>query len=321
LNKKVLIIRFNSIGDVVLTSPVAEILNAKGYEVHYLIKSSFSSLLYSNPNIYKVWELKENLNEIIGYLKFENFDFIVDLHNNLRSLKVRAALKVKSFSLKKPRLKYFLLTKFGIKLKPEPHIVHRFLKVVEPLVGKVNNPKTNFYFNDKNKQALLNTLPEKYITIAVGAAFVTKTILPEKLIEFIKRSGKQIVLIGGEKDVEAAHFIQEKSDEFVINLVGLLSISDSAHIIKNSELLLSGDTGMMHIGAALNIPMVNVFGSTHSILGYTPFYGDKGNKSSIIENKTLACRPCTKQGNKSCPKGHFKCMKSISVDQMLKVIQ
>jgi len=321
VKKKILIIRFNSIGDIVLTSPVSEALNAAGYEVHYLVKSLFASLLKSNPNITKVWELKSDLNETIHELKKIEFFAVVDLHNNLRSSKVKRALSIKSYTFKKPRIKYFLLTKFGMKFKPEPHIVNRFLYVIEPLIGKVENVNTSFYFDPVKSNFDFKVLPENFMAIAVGAAFKTKMIPTHKLIQLIDESTLNVVLIGGPADCERAHKIVSKTKRKIINLVGEISISDSAKVIQNCQMLVSGDTGMMHIGAALNVPMVNVFGSTHPILGYTPFYGNSENKSVIIQNPDLSCRPCTKQGSDACPKGHFKCMNSISVDEMLNVIQ
>lgn len=321
MNKKVLIIRFNSIGDVVLTTPVIEALAKNGYEVHYLAKSAFSILLKPNPNVEKVWEFKGDLDSIISDLKNEEFDLVIDLHNNYRSSKVKRALKKESLTFKKPRIKYFLLTKLGINVKPEPHIVRRFLNVIRPIVGEVDHPKMSFYFESPSDTFTKLILPSKFIVIAVGTAFQTKTIPIHKLVAFIQGLSKKVVLIGGDDDLNRSHTIQENCKAELMNLVGKLSISDSARLIEKSELLVSGDTGMMHIGAALNVPMLNIFGSTHPILGYTPFYGKDENKSVIVENNNLRCRPCTKQGQNKCPKGHFKCMNDISVDQMLKVIQ
>jgi len=321
LKEKVLIIRFNSIGDIVLTTPVVDALYAKGYEVHYLVKSSFASLLTPNPNIFKVWELQSDLSSVIANLKLEDFDFIIDLHNNLRSSKVKRSLKVKSYTFDKPRIKYFLLTRLGIRLKPEPHIVNRFLSVIKPIVGSVKNAETTFFFNVFSDKLDLEALPKSYIVIAVGAAFKTKTIPTDKLAEFINKCDDEIVLIGGADDVGNANLVVENSNRKIINLVGVISLSDSARVVHKSKMLITGDTGMMHIGAALDVPMINIFGSTHQILGYTPFYGKNTNKSTIIENTELSCRPCTKQGRDYCPKGHFKCMNAISVDQMLNVIQ
>ena len=306
--KKVLVIRFNSIGDIVLTSPTIRALAKNGYEVHYLVKHVFATLLKTNPFVTKIWTLKDDLNFVIHNLKTENFDFIIDLHNNLRSVRVKSALGVKSYTLHKPRLKYWLLTNFGVNIKPEPHIVRRFLNVAEPLTGKIESPNLEFYFDNKVTGRLISDLPPNYICIAIGAAFKTKMILTNKLVEIINSINDDVVLIGGKVDMDRAMTITEKVNRRVINLVGKISISDSAHVISNCHALLSGDTGMMHIGAALNVKMVNVFGSTHPILGYLPFYGSDSDKSTIVQVEDLKCRPCTKQGRYECPKGHFKCM-------------
>ena len=303
--KKVLVIRFNAIGDLVLTSPTVKALAKEGYEVHFLVKKAFDSILSSNPHLTKVWTLSDSLSELISQLKKESFDYIVDLHNNFRSKKVAAALPAQTITLKKDRVGQWLLTNLGINKIKEQHIVHRFLDVVQPLGIEIAEPQTEYYFADDSRTGLV--LPAKYLAIAIGAAWKTKEIPVEKLAYIIDTTvWKEIVLLGGPDDAAKADRLLGLTKKPVTNLVGQLSIASSAQVVQTATVLLTGDTGMMHIAAALDTAIVAVFGSTHPILGYTPFM--KKSSYSIIQNEALGCRPCTKQGKSSCPKGHFKCM-------------
>src|SRR5688500_6121226 len=118
---KFLIIRFSSIGDIVLTTPVVRCLR-KQYpdaQIHYLTKQPFASIVITNPYIDKVHVLKDDLNSIIEELRTENFDYIIDLHHNLRTLRVKRALKnVRSFSFDKLNIQKWIFVNFKLNVMP-----------------------------------------------------------------------------------------------------------------------------------------------------------------------------------------------------------
>ena len=97
---KILVIRFSSIGDIVLTSPVVRCLKKQlaGTEVHFLTKDAFKNIVVNNPYVDKVYSFQNEIGEILQQLKEERYDYIIDLQHNLRSLKLKTALKAKSFS-------------------------------------------------------------------------------------------------------------------------------------------------------------------------------------------------------------------------------
>src|ERR1035437_2371334 len=114
---KFLIIRFSSIGDIVLTTPVVRCLRKKfpDAQIHYLTKQSFASIVLTNPFINKVHVLKDDLNAIIEELKNENFDYIIDLHHNLRALRIKPVLKkIKSFSFNKLNIQKWVFVPFQL---------------------------------------------------------------------------------------------------------------------------------------------------------------------------------------------------------------
>ncbi len=318
VTKSALIIRFNSIGDIVLTSPVIDALNAHGYEVHYLVKASFKDMLIHDKKIKKVWTLGDHLDEVISELKKESFSVVIDLHNNFRSKKVKRALGAKSLTLAKNRWQLWKLTQTPFKSHREKPIVHRFLDVIKPLGIDVASPKTRMVLDGVSLPSSIELPSEPYLVIAVGAAWHTKRIPVETLIYICQQCQcEHIVLIGDKHDQATAEKIQAQTQRQLVNLTGQLSINQSALVISKAAVVLSGDTGPMHMAAALEVPVVGVFGSTHPALGYTPYYGDSTVTFQLVQNENLQCRPCTKQGKKQCPKGHFKCMLDLDSDEIV----
>lgn len=310
---KILIIRFSSIGDIVLTTPVVRCLKNKygeNVEIHYLTKDSFSGLLEHNPYIHRVITFKKEVDELLPSLKSENFDYIIDLHKNLRSKRVKLALKVKGFSFPKLNWKKLLLVKLKINSMPDVHIVDRYMKTVENL-GVENDNQGLDYFIDKKDEVNLSDLHinSDFITFAIGAQFATKVLPTEKIVFILKNIDLPIVLLGGKMDVEKGlEIVNNLSTKNIINTCGKYSISQSASIVKQSKLLLTHDTGLMHIASAFNVKIVSVWGNTVPDLGMFAYKPQNPEMVSMHQVDGLSCRPCSKIGFKECPKGHFDCM-------------
>jgi len=314
---KVLLIRFNSIGDVVLTSPLIKSLSDSDYEVHYLVKSAYKNLLEYNPYISKVWTYEGKLWNLIFKLKKENYELVIDLHNNLRSNIVCLGLQKPSRRLKKYRIKNWLMCQFGFFKFQREHMVNRFMDVAKGLDIETEGLNTKYYFQSAKIYDSLSLSFDNYICLAVGTAFETKNIPYDKMLALLDELKSPVILLGGKDDKALADkLIKNCRSSEIKSYVGEISIDESAYLISKSKLLVTGDTGLMHIAAALAIPIVSIFGSTHPILGFTPYYGTKEIKHHIIQNTNLDCRPCTKQGRHSCPKGHFNCMNALSVDEI-----
>lgn len=318
--KKILIIRLSSIGDIVLTTPVVRCVKQQvpDCELHFLTKAKFADVLQNNPYIDKLILLGDSLSETIASLKAEKYDFIVDLHKNIRSFLIKMSLHRPSASFNKLNFKKFILTRFHIDRMPKVHIVDRYFSAVRRLGVENDGLGLDFFFSDEEKGENL-PLPEAfrngYAAIAVGAQHFTKIFPAEKVGELCRMlyPGK-VVLIGGKTDIERGKQIVAMSQGNVINACGQLSLRQSAMALWRSDVVIANDTGMMHIAAALRKPIVSVWGGTVPQFGMYP-YMPKGFEylSQIIENKQLKCRPCHKLGRGKCPKGHFKCMNDIDV--------
>jgi ADP-heptose:LPS heptosyltransferase len=313
--KKILVIRFSSIGDIVLTSPVIRCLKQQlpEVEVHVLTKESNRQLFDSNPYINKVYSFSEkrSLSEVTALLKKEKYDFVVDLHKNLRSFRVKRALSVRSKSFPKLNFQKYLLVQFNWNIMPEIHIVDRYFEAVKPL-GVKNDHEGLDFFIPKHEVFDPESLPiifrNGYYAVVLGGQHKTKIFPTEKVIEVARNLEKPIVLLGGPEDAERGEKIVLSLGEKALNKCGKLSLFQSALIVKNALSVLTNDTGLMHIAAAFRKNIVSVWGNTVPELGMYPYMPGDEKRSVIIENKSLKCRPCSKIGFKECPKGHFKCM-------------
>ena len=316
---RILIIRFSSIGDIVLTSPVIRCLKLQlNAEIHFLTKSSFKGINSANPYIDKIHTIDKKVSEIIPELKALNFDYVIDLHKNIRSRQVCSQLKAKSFSFNKINIEKWLLVNLKINRLPDLHIVDRYMETVASL-GVKNDGKGLDYFIPKetsmpNEIAMID-LP--FIAFAIGAAHATKRLPKEKIISICKKIKKPVVLLGGPSDAEVGAEIKRLSGAHITNLCGKISLHQSALVVQQAEALISHDTGMMHIAAGLKKRIISVWGNTVPEFGMTAYYPDNEDNSSIIEVKNLSCRPCSKIGYADCPKGHFKCMREIDEEELL----
>ena len=323
--KKILIIRFSSIGDIVLTTPVIRCIKQQvpGAEVHFAVKKTFFPVLKANPYIDHFHLLEDDLEGLIRELKAEKFDFIVDLHQSLRSKKIRFSLGTPSLGFPKLNLKKWLLVKFKIDLMPGIHIVDRYFMAAAPL-GVVNDGKGLEYFIPTEDIYNIKNLPEKfqqgYTAFVIGAKHTTKRLPEHKIISVCKKLDRPVILLGGQEDAGNAAKITEACGPLVLSLCGKLNLNQSASMIKQAKVVISHDTGLMHIAAAFRKKIISVWGNTMPKIGMSPYMPGDEPKSIIIEVNGLKCRPCSKLGYDRCPKGHFKCMEEIDVEEVVREV-
>ena len=320
--KKFLIVRFSSIGDIVLTTPVVRCLRQEfpDAEIHYITKSTFKILLNNNPYIDKIYTIDREITEVLPELKQENYDLIIDLHRNLRTLRLKLALHKKSYQFPKVNLKKWLLTTFKINKMPTEHIVDRYFKCVNEL-GVINDQKGLDYFIPKQDEINLKQyhIPENYVVFAIGAKFATKRLPTSKIIEIINRIPLTVVLLGGKDDRERAREISNACSN-TIKLCGDLNLNQSASVVKQSQKVITHDTGLMHIASAFNKSIISVWGNTVPEFGMYPYMPQNPSNYSIHEVKELSCRPCSKIGYQFCPKKHFNCMQQQNIDEIVKSV-
>jgi len=309
-----LIIRFSSIGDIVLTTPVIRCLKQQvpGAEVHFLTKSDFRGLVDDNPYIDKVQVLGSSWDLMMHQLQYEEYDYIIDLHHNLRTLRIKNALKgVKHFSFDKLNIEKWLLTALKINRLPDIHIVDRYLDTLKQFIV-VNDGKGLDYFIPEKDKVKDRDLPFShlmgYIGIVIGAALNTKKLPVHKLQQLCAGLNYPIVLLGGPEDRKTGTEIASVDPMKIYNSCGKFTLNESADLVRLAKLIVTHDTGLMHIAAAFKKPIISIWGNTIPEFGMAPYYGNEPIKNDQAEIKNLSCRPCSKIGYDKCPKGHFKCM-------------
>lgn len=326
---KFLIIRLSSLGDIVLTTPVLRCLKTQlpDVEIHYLVRSSFKAAIRNNPHISKLHLHNEDWDSMIDELKKERFDYIIDLHRNMRSFRIKTALNVPAFSFKKLNFRKLIFTKLKWNMMPRQlHVIDRYFKTVEPF-GVYNDGAGMDYFIASTEEVPQNDIPAShhagYIGIVIGASFYTKKLPVHKLQELCTKIDHPIILLGGREDAAAGEEIKKVDSVKVYNSCGKFSLNESADLVRKAKLIITHDTGLMHIAAALKKQVIAIWGSTTPSFGMYPYYGANFLSRQVtlphedMQVHKLWCRPCTKIGRRRCPQGHFKCMKKMPVDEIV----
>ncbi len=313
MSLKILVIRFSSIGDIVLTTPVLRVLQTQlKAEVHVLTKPAFAPLLAANPYVARVIPLSHDWAAMMHDLRGERYDHVVDLHHNLRSLRVRLGLKRPSTAFRKHNFEKWLLVRTGINRLPRRHIVDRYLDTIAGLGATDDAQGLDFFISPEKEvdtEAMLGLKPGAYACIAVGAAHATKCLTAGQIAQLADRLAMPVVLMGGPGDQDkAAEILRLAGRAQVISACGRFDILQSGSILRQSGPIINHDSGLMHIAAAVQKPQVVVWGNTVPAFGMSAYYGKHKTEAVNAEVPGLRCRPCSKLGHATCPKGHFKCM-------------
>ena len=323
---KFLIVRFSSIGDIVLTTPVIRCLKkqVKDCTIHFVTKTQYASILKSNPYIDNVIEYHKDWDMLMRELKSTSYDYIIDLHHNARTLRLKKMLGASSFSFNKLNINKWLLTALKINTMPKVHIVDRYMATLSKF-NVVNDGKGLDYFIPEMDEIKQADLPLAhvfgYIGLVIGAAHNTKKLPVKKLKELCSKIHYPIILLGGKEDRAIGEEIADIDRGHVYNSCGKFSLNESADIIRKAKLVITHDTGLMHIAAAFKKPIISIWGNTVPAFGMTPYYGNVQMPNALFEVNNLRCRPCTKIGYNSCPKKHFKCMNLQNIDAIVTSVE
>ena len=313
---RVLVLRFSSIGDIVLTTPVVRGLAQQlGAEVHFATKPAFRGVVEANPYVHTTHLLSGTLGALVRELRAARFDYVIDLHNNLRTRLLTARLGVPTYRFDKLNVAKWLLVNLKIDRLPAYHIVARYRAAAAPLGVRDDGGGLDYFIPAEQEITLDQVLPVThhggYVAFAIGAQHATKRLPAEKLVEACARLAAPVVLLGGKEDAAMGAYLAQWFAEnpngktHIFNACGQFSLHASASLVRQAQLVVSHDTGLMHIAAALGKPIVSVWGNTVPAFGMTPYR----TPYQVLEVQGLPCRPCSKIGFAQCPKGHFKCMR------------
>ncbi|TAE00904.1 MAG: lipopolysaccharide heptosyltransferase II [Bacteroidetes bacterium] len=333
--KKILIIRLSSIGDIILTTPLIRAVRKQfpEAEIDFLVKTEFSDLLKYNLQINKIIKFDKNLkikglNELKNQIQAQKYDWIIDLHKNLRSRYLVFFSNAKLITNYSKQYWYrTLLILFKINLYPKPikKVYLHYFDAVSVANIIDDDQGTEIFFSEKENQNYLQIIENQgyknqkpILAICPAASANTKKWLSDGFAKVADHFAKkyEIVLLGGKADIEICEEVRSKMQSKAINLAGKTNLLESAVLLKNSVALVCNDTGMMHLAQSQKTPVVGIFGSTTEELGYFPLES----KSKAVQ-ADVPCRPCTHNGKNACPKGHFDCMQKIAASQVILAVE
>jgi lipopolysaccharide heptosyltransferase II len=329
--KSILIIRMSAIGDIILSSPVIDSLREYFPEARldYLIKKEHESLVKYHPGLDNVIAFSKNdglrgLNKLVRQFRADRYDLIVDLHGTLRSTYIRfVSPGIMNRVYRKNSIERRILRWSEINLMDNaPRVCDRYYTALEDFGIARNGKKPKIYIDENSKSSIRKILDgqkkepaEKYLAISPGASYQTKRwpskYFTEAASDIALEKDLKVLLLGGGSDRKISEKIADELSEKGLlgeDLSGRLSLLESAAAISMSELLITNDSGLMHIADATGTPLVAIFGPTSKELGFYPI----GEKAVVIEIFGLSCRPCSLHGDKTCPKIHHHCMEQIT---------
>ncbi len=331
-DQKIMIIRFSSIGDILLASPfIRQTRIAFPHAtIDFVVKKRFSQLLRFNPHLNHLYEFDETtgLNGLIKLrkkIREKQYDIIFDLHNNIRSRILTFGQKGKIFRIKKGKLRRALLVYFKLNTYKEAiPIPERYLKVGQKAGVKDDFNGLEIFWKNHYAEGLSTVVDNRllksdFIVVAPGAGFKTKQwplIYFRQLLEMVmEKTPYKVVLLGSEK--ERDEFRMLEVSERIFNYAGKLSILESAIVMSHAKFAVTNDSGLMHMATSVNTPVAAIFGSTTKELGFFPYRA----RHKVIENPKVWCRPCSHIGRNKCPLIHFKCMRSITPQDVFEEIK
>jgi heptosyltransferase-2 len=317
--KRILVIRLSSIGDLVLTTPILRQLKAAfcDAKIDALTKPAYSTILQGNPALSTIFTTETFKPET-------RYDLVVDLQNNFTSRKYhRFGEKVVKY--RKENWKKFLLVQFKVNVyQGYESVVERYAKSLAPFGVRLDEKGCEIFLSDIEQEfgkAHRSELP--VLAVCFGAKHFTKRFPPERfasaLNHLLEKRVVEVWLLGGKEDAPFAEKILDsvRQKDCVKNFSGKHTLRETASLIASADAVLSNDTGLMHMAAAFQKPMVVLFGSSVKEFGFLPYKVP----FTLLEVEGLACRPCSHIGRERCPKSHFKCMYEIPEEQILRAIE
>lgn len=320
---EIMVVRFSSIGDIVLCTPVFRLLKKQfpGSKITFVTKLKFAQLLKENENIDRIlcWDDEIQRKDLTNL----EFDAIVDLHSNLRSSIVKLRFwQVPSVSLSKKNLSKFMYSMTKWNIFKVDSVVKRSIAILKPF-GIDDDVMGLDYGVPSTIQIAAPEIKhlDDFAVVVLGGTYATKRIPENKLEElFADLQKNKVVLIGGTEEREVGERLAQKFQGGVFSMCGKLSIDESAEFMRRSKVVISGDTGMAHIAAALGKPIGLIWGNTGSGYGMFPVM-KKGAEIKHFEVEDLKCWPCSKLGHANCPKGDFRCMQGQKMNEVSKFIE
>ncbi|MEO8199170.1 MAG: glycosyltransferase family 9 protein [Gemmatimonadota bacterium] len=332
LRHRILAIRFSSIGDILLTTPLLRAIRRRLPDAYLamLTKDQFAPLVQDNPRLNDVITLgkDQSLASLAGDLRAKKFTHILDLHGSLRTRALRLLVPARWSGYHNHRVAREILIRFKRNLYPrEIPVPERYFDAARELGVQPDGDPPEFFLREKAKTEASDWLvagglpvDRGMVAIAPGAAHNTKRWPVEywqSLAHSLTTRGVPIVVVGGPEDREIAQTVTASGEGgLAMNAAGQFGLQGTGALLGLSRALISGDTGVMHMATAVNIPVIALFGPTVRAFGFFPY-----SAQAVVLERDLDCRPCTAWGTEHCPLGHHHCLRGIVPSEVDLVLQ
>lgn len=311
-----LFMSFGEASQILQATPLIRCLKqqVEGAEISFLTTQPNSRYLETNKNVKQIVVFNGKIKQTARNLKYEHYDYIVDLQGGFRTDRLKRRIGMISFTIETEGFKIWK----HINLRRLKHPLRSFVERSFDLVGvfdvRNDNKGMDFFIRD---DTVVNHLPDSYILISLHAERLTRQLPENKIIDLCHKINKKIVLAGNKEDNELATRITNKMNGKVINHCGK-NIQHIAYMVQQSVAVVSFDSEVMHLSAALNKENISIWGNTVPLWGNKAYMAHK--KSVVFGIENLTCRPCSSKGFAYCPKKHFKCMQDIDTDKLANII-
>jgi lipopolysaccharide heptosyltransferase II len=325
----ILAVRFSSIGDVVLTTPLLRAIRL-GYpaaRLTALTKDAFVPLLSHNPRLDRVIGFKpgHSLRALASELRSQRFTHLLDLHDSLRSRALRLLVPGNWSSYPKHRLARSLLihTKRDAYRDRRP-VPERYFSAARGLRIEPDGGPPELFWAPEAETEVVDWLRANRaeglhpVALAPGAAHATKrwpTEYWQAVLGKLVAQENPVVLVGGSDDNPLCSRLAADFRGRVLNAAGRFGLQQTAALLKRAPVLVSGDTGVMHMATAVGTPLVALFGPTVRQFGFFPY-----SQRARVLQVDLGCRPCTSKGGPRCPRGHHRCMRDLTPDMVFQAL-
>ncbi|MGQ4807330.1 ADP-heptose--LPS heptosyltransferase 2 [Candidatus Entotheonellaceae bacterium PAL068K] len=328
--QRILVIRLSALGDILLTTPVLRLLRqaCPQARIDFLIKPVYQDLLRTHPCVDRLilYDDRQTLWQTVRELRRTRYDMVLDLHRTLRSRLLYAGLSARcKLAYDKRPIRRALLVHLGWNtLRPVTQVPEWYAAPLRQLgcTGRLGGVEMHLASDCRAvmQTYLASAFPQAcerpLLAVAPGSRWLTKRWSVERFATVAQAlAGAQqaaVIVLGGAEDIPIARELCRQLRVPVFDSTGKLSLMQTAALLQQCRLLLSNDSGLMHMATALQVPVVAVFGPTVQEFGFFPFQA----RAQVVST-SLACRPCTTKGAKRCPRGHHQCMQRVSSAQVL----
>lgn len=326
---RILIVRFSSIGDILLTTPLVRALRARhpAAKITYVVRADMADALRHNPRVTEVvaWVRSAPLTGLASRLRETEWTHRLDLHGSVRSMALRQLVGGNWTGFPKHRLRRTLIIRTGRRRGGHlGHVADRYFEAAAGLDVEPDGGGAEFFFPTQAQNEADDFLrhhglgqARTLVAVAPGAAHATKRwpLAHWEALVRRARAASDIVVVGGPGEESLGEALVVAGGGAVANAAGRFDLSGTAALLKRARVLAGGDTGVMHLATAVGTPVVALYGPGVEEFGYFPYHA-----RALVLQKDLACRPCTSHGGPRCPLGHHRCLVDILPEEVAQAL-